>query len=108
MFNPDPVRGREQGNVRPGVIVSSDGLNHSDRGLTVIIPMTRVERRRDEFPLHVPVEPDITGLPHVSYIMCEQVRSIPLERLYGRRPRGSVDRHTMDAIARSLNLLFDL
>jgi mRNA interferase MazF len=108
IFDPEPVLGREQGKVRPGLIASTDNLNHSDRGMVVIIPMTRVRRPPEYFPLHVAVSAESSGLSYESYVMCEQIRAISIDRLYGRRLRGAVDITTMKEIDARLRLLLDL
>ncbi len=107
-FDPDPVRGREQGNVRPCVILSVDEFNWSDRGLIVIVPMTSTRRDPLLYPYHVEVGSDVSGLPILSVAMCEQVRSISLDRLLGPGPYGHVNRAIMSEIERRIQNLLDL
>jgi hypothetical protein len=54
-------------------------------GLTVIVPITS---RAKEFPLHVRLDPPEGGLHKISYIKCEDVRSVSVERL--SKPLGRV------------------
>src|SRR5437764_58345 len=74
----DPVQGREQGRDRPCLIVSIDPFNHGPSDLAVIVPLTTTERRT---PFHVTVEPPDGGLPQRSFVMCEAIRSVSIERL---------------------------
>jgi mRNA interferase MazF len=74
----EPVRGHEQGRKRPCVVVSDDLFNHGPAGLVVVVPLTSRERG---IPLHVVVDPPEGGLRRRSFIKCEDVRSISVERL---------------------------
>jgi mRNA interferase MazF len=108
LFKPDPVVGREQAGIRPGVIVSVDELNESDRGLVVIVPLTTRIRDESLYPLHVAIPAQASGLGHTSVAMCEQVRSVSSSRVYGRRPRGFVPDEQMNIIEASLRELLGL
>lgn len=108
LFDPDPVRGREQGNVRPCVIVSNDSFNRLDRGLVVIVPMTGTQRDFQLYPYHVAIESEQSGLPQLSVAMCEQVRAISVDRLLGRGPRGQIDEALMEQIESKIRILLDL
>ena len=97
----DPVRGHEQGGQRPVLVLSTDRFNRGPSGLVVVAPFTRTERR---VPLHLRVEPPEGGLKDVSYLMCEDIRSISVERLVSRW--GEVSPETMlEAAARLRYLL---
>lgn len=81
-FDPDPVRGREQGKkIRPALIISSDQLNRSAAGLVIVIPLTTKNRG---IPTHVAIKPKDGGVRKTSYAMCEQIRAISTERLVRR------------------------
>ncbi|MGH2560477.1 MAG: type II toxin-antitoxin system PemK/MazF family toxin [Thermomicrobiales bacterium] len=99
----DPTRGHEQAGVRPAVIVSVDRFNHGPAGLVVVVPITRTERRN---PFRVEVLAPEAGLTDRSFVKCEDVRSISLERL--RRKRGDLALTTMDVIEDRLRILFGL
>ncbi len=81
LTNFDPTRGHEQAGTRPAVVVSVDLFNYGPAGLIVVLPVTSTDRR---VPLHVRVEPPEGGLREVSYVKCEDVRSIAVERLVTR------------------------
>ena len=99
----NPVRGHEQGGRRPVLILSADRFNRGPSGLVAVAPFTRTERR---VPLHLRVEPPEGGLKQVSFLMCEDVRSISVERL-GRR-WGKVSPDTLRGALTRIRILFDL
>jgi mRNA interferase MazF len=98
--NLEPVRGHEQGRVRPVLIVSNDIFNHGSVGLVTIVPITTRER-----PIHafLRVDPPEGGLPQTSFIICDQVRTISMERL-GKR-FGVVSPRTLAEVERRLKFL---
>jgi mRNA interferase MazF len=108
LFEPDPTVGREQSGIRPGVIVSIDEINQGPRNLVVAVPLTTQERPGADFPYHVRLAPEVTGLNRVSYAMCEQVRAVATDRVYGSRPRGRVDRFALLEIEDRLRIILDL
>ena len=69
----DPVAGHEQGGERPCLVVSDDRFNRSRAKLAVVLPITRTERG---LASHVRIDPPEGGLQAVSFIKCEDVRSI--------------------------------
>ena len=99
-----PTRGREQAGERPVLVVSADPINQSAADLVVAVPLTT---RRRGVPTHVEVRPPAGGLPDVSFAMCEQLRSLPAERL-GSRPFGSVPASVQSSVQDRLQLLCGL
>lgn len=87
-----PVRGREQDGKRPVLLVSQDKFNALPFGLVVVLPIT--SKARPNFP-RVRVMPPEGGLKTESWIMCEQPRTISVERL-GKR-LGTVSPATLAA-----------
>jgi mRNA interferase MazF len=100
----EPTRGREQTGERPVLVVSRDPFNQGRSGLVVAVPFTTRSRG---LPIHVEVRPPDGGLGDVSFAMCEQVRSLAVERL-GPRPFGSVPPAVLRAVEDRLRLLLDL
>jgi mRNA interferase MazF len=92
----DPTRGREQRGQRPVLIVSTDIFNRSGSGLVIAVPFTT--RRRGVIN-HVEVRPPEGGLQNVSYVMCEQIRSMSVNRLHGQ-PFGEVSDGLLDEVNR--------
>ena len=94
-----PVAGREQGGIRPVVVVSHHRYAVIP-GLFLAVPLTSRDRGLDH---HIMVAADKdTGLKQVSYAMTEQVRAIS-ELRAGRR-LGRVNSQTLTAISRYLHL----
>ena len=101
--NLDPTRGHEQAGRRPGLIVSVNLFNEGPAGLIVVLPMTSKERG---IAFHVEVRPPEGGVKQRSFIKCEDIRSISLERL-GQR-YGSVSARTMIEVEDRLRILLGL
>lgn len=99
----DPVRGHEQGRERPAVIVSADSFNAGAAGLVVVCPMTTRERG---IRFHVPVEPPEGGVRARTQVLCDQVRTVSVERL--SRRVGALSRTSMQLIDERLRILLDL
>jgi mRNA interferase MazF len=98
----DPV-GREQAGQRPAVVVSADRLNASRASVFIVVPCTTTRR---SLPSHVEIQPGESGLDHVSYAKCEDVKSVSERRLVRRL--GVVNEESIFLIARTLRFLLDL
>lgn len=77
----DPVRGHEQGRVRPALIVSNNIVNRGSAALVTIVPITSTDRR---IPSFIEIQPPEGGLPHISFVIADQVRTISSLRLLKR------------------------
>jgi mRNA interferase MazF len=99
----NPTRGHEQAGVRPAVVVSVDLFNRGPAGLAVVLPMTTTWRR---VPLHVSVEPPEGGVRQRSFVKCEDIRSVAIERLI--QSWGALSPPTMAAIEDRLRILLGL
>jgi mRNA interferase MazF len=86
------------------LIVSTDRFNQGRSRLVVAVPFTT--RRRD-LPIHVEVRPPDGGLRDVSFAMCEQVRSLAVDRL-GPQPFGQVPAAVLASVENRLRLLLAL
>ena len=75
-----PVRGHEQGGVRPVVIISHDLFNA--RSGTVIAFAITSQPQRAGYPLTWQLPPNI--LPRPSWVKISQVRTLSTERLGAR------------------------
>lgn len=94
--------GKEQGKVRPALVVSSDSWNGQACTLTVL-PMTRTSH---DFPTRIEVEATVqNGLDETSYTRCEDIRAISKRRLL--RPLGRVDPLVMLSVSKTLRLFLD-
>jgi mRNA interferase MazF len=99
----DPTIGREQAGTRPALVVSDDLFNQSHAELVVVLPITSKSKGVRS---HVPVSPPEGGLAAPSYIKCEDVRSISIQRL-GRR-LGKVTATTMKEVETRLRIILAL
>ena len=95
----NPVAGREQGGIRPVVVVSHQRYAVIP-GLFLAVPLTSRDRRLDHH-ITIPAN-DQTGLNRPSYAMTEQVRALSDHRA-GRR-LGVVSDETLTTISRYLHL----
>ena len=86
------------------LIVSTDPFNQGRSRLVVVVPFTT---RRRGLPIHIEVRPPDGGLREVSFAMCEQVRSLAVDRL-GPQPLGRVPAVVLSAVEDRLRLLLDL
>jgi len=98
----EPV-GREQSGRRPAVVVSADPLNESRAGVVIVIPTTTTPRG---LPSHVEIDPTSSGLDEVSYMKCEDVKSIAEQRLIARL--GRVSDAALFEVARVLRFLLNI
>lgn len=95
--------GHEPAFVRPAVVVSVDVLNNGPGELVAVVPVTS---RRYELRSHVELPPGQTGLDHLSYARCDQVRVISIHRLVARRGEALADQ--LGAIDQALRFVLDL
>lgn len=99
----DPIVGREQGGERPCLVFSDDRFNQSRAELVIVLPITRTGRG---LASHVRVTPPEGGLKDVSFIKCEDIRSISKRRLQTRW--GKVSPSTLAAVEDRVRLLLNL
>jgi mRNA interferase MazF len=94
-----PVAGREQGGIRPVVVVSHHRYSVIP-GLFLAIPLTTRDRGLDHH-IRIPAD-DHTGLRQVSFAMTEQIRAMSDHR--AGRQLGKVPGETLTTISRYLHL----
>lgn len=75
----EPVRGSEQGKVRPCIIIQNDIANKFSP-VTNIIPVTDVKNVRKWYPCLVNLKKDESGLEKDSVAQCNQIRTIDADR----------------------------
>lgn len=98
----DPVRGHEQGGIRPGLVTSKDLFNRTPHTFCVLVPLTRTDRG---IPSHVPIHPPEGGLRDLSFILFERVKSLNVSRL--NRRLGTVDPSTVKRVQAMIGLFID-
>lgn len=87
----DPVKGSEQGGLRPALVVQNDVGNRFSP-TTVVAAITRTLPPRP-YPFVVIVEPAESGLPERSVVNCSQLATIQQSGSFSRLrpPRGESD-----------------
>jgi mRNA interferase MazF len=106
----DPVKGSEQGGLRPALVVQQDvGNRYSPTTVVVAITSTIPPK---PYPFVVLVEPKESGLPQRSTVNCAQLATIqqtgPVSRLRPPkgetkvRPIGRLDSEKMVEVDRAL------
>jgi len=102
----DPVKGSEQGGLRPALIVQND-IGNRYSPTTVVVAITRTVPP-EPYPFVVVVEPEESGLPARSAVNCSQIATIqqtgPDSRL--RPPRGEADVHPVGKL--NANTMFQV
>lgn len=99
----NPVIGREQAGERPCLVVSVDLFNHGPAGLVVALPITT---KNKGIPFHVEILPPEGGLKEISYIKCEDVRSLSIDRLVEKW--GSITFEKLQLVEDRLRILMGL
>jgi mRNA interferase MazF len=100
----DPTIGHEQAKRRPCVVVSADTYNQGCAGLVIVMPITSRQR---ELYWYVPLNQMEGGLDKQSYIICDQVRNLSVQR-FSTKMLGVVSDYTLDQIDERLKVLFYL
>lgn len=95
--------GHEPAFRHPAVVVSVDILNNGPGGLVVVVPITTVGYGLRS---HVELEPENSGLDHISYARCDQLRVVSVERLSSRQ--GMISPEQMQAIDQAMRFVLDL
>ncbi|HET6965081.1 MAG TPA: type II toxin-antitoxin system PemK/MazF family toxin [Acidimicrobiales bacterium] len=95
--------GHEPAFVRPAMVVSSDVLNNSAADLVVVVPIGTTSYGLRS---HVELEPGDSGLDHLSYARCDQIRVVSTDRIVTRRGIAAVEE--IRAIDQALRFILDL
>ena len=106
----DPVKGNEQGGLRPALVVQHDTGNLYSP-TTVVVAITRTLPPRP-YPFVVILEPEESGLAERSAINCAQIATIqqagassrlrPCRRESEVRPVGRLSQETMQQVDEAL------
>ena len=99
-----PVVGREQGGLRPVLIVQNDvGNKYSP---TVIAAAITSQIGKNKMPTHIEVLADQYGLAKDSVILLEQIRTIDKQRL--KEKMGHLDDGVMQKVNDAIGVSFGL
>lgn len=99
----DPTRGHKQAKKRPCLILSVQQFNMGPAKLAVILPLTSHYRALSWL---VPLEPPEGGVVKRSYIICNQLRTVSLERFSGSV--GVIENATMEQVEIRIKMLLGL
>lgn len=88
----DPTVGRKQAKHRPHLVLSN-ARQHRSMRLAIVVPLTSADK---PWPTRVEVAPK-------SYAICEQPRTVSLERVTRHDPTG----HDTSAVAAIIHTLID-
>jgi mRNA interferase MazF len=102
----EPVRGSEQGRVRPCIIVQNDIANKFSP-VTNVIPVTDAKNVKKWYPCLVNLKKEKAGLDKDSVAQCNQIRTIDTERRIIKQI-GHISEHEMKEIDRALKIQLDL
>lgn len=96
----EPVRGSEQGRLRPALVIQND-IGNRYSPLTIIIPFTsRISGKR--YPQNVFLPAGTAGLPKDSELVTNQIRAVDKSRLLDRL--GTLSPEQMAEVERALLL----
>ncbi len=102
-LNLDPTEGREQSGSRPALVISVNAFNQGAAGQVVVLPVTS---KAKGIPFHVELIPPEGGVRQISFIKCEDVRSVSRSRL--RELWGFVTPRTVGLVEDRLRILMGL
>ncbi len=100
----DPTIGHEQAKKRPCLVIRADIYNQGQRGFAVIVPIT--SRARDLY-WQIPLGISEGGLDKLSYIICDKVRSVSLQR-FSPKSLGFVSDFTLAQVEERLKVLLSI
>jgi len=93
----DPVGGSGQGKRRPALVVQNDLGNVAGATTIVVSLSSRMPSRL--YPFHVALPAEVLGRPGV--IMCEQIRTVEIERL-DRQPVAECPAEVMQQVEQAI------
>ena len=102
--NLEPVKGSEQGGIRPVLIIQNDTLN-KHAPTTIIAPITSKVYTK-EYPTNAMIKKEDSKLKTDSTILLNQIRTIDKRRIIKRI--GVLDNFTMNKVNRAIKISLDL
>jgi mRNA interferase MazF len=100
-----PVKGSEQGGVRPVLVIQNDiGNRYSP---TVIVAAITAQIQKAKLPTHVEIEASEHGFDRKSVVLLEQLRTLDKQRLTDKITQLDMEtmRRVSDALVVSLGLI---
>ncbi len=100
LSNLEPVKGSEQGGIRPVLIIQNDKSNMYSSVTIVAAITSRIFSK--EFPTNVFVSREDSGLDKDSTILLNQIRTLDKSRLL--KKVGSLDSYIMHKVEKALEI----
>ncbi len=104
LVNLDPVKGSEQGKIRPALIIQND-IGNKYSPITIIAPITSKIFTK-EFPTNVQIESKYSGLDIDSTILLNQIRAIDKSRIIKKLKK--LDNDVMKKVNLAIKISLDL
>lgn len=100
LANLEPIKGREQGGIRPVLIIQND-ISNKYSPVTIIAAITSKIFEK-EFPTNIFIKKENSGLDKDSTIMLNQIRTIDNSRLI--KKVGSLDNFTIEKVDSAIKI----
>src|SRR3989338_10290977 len=100
LVNFEPVRGSEQGRIRPAVVIQNDILNKFSP-LTIVAPVTSKIYDK-EYPTNVFIKKEDSELNNDSTVLLNQIRTIDKRRIL--KKLGSLDNFLMNKVDMAIKI----
>ncbi len=104
LINFEPVKGSEQGRIRPAVVIQNDILNKFSP-LTIVAPITSKIYEK-EYPTNVFIKKEESKLNNDSTILLNQIRTIDKRRIAKRL--GSLSIFLMNKVDLAIKICLSL
>ncbi len=104
LVNFEPVKGSEQGRIRPAIVIQNNTLNKFSP-LTIVAPITSKIYEK-EYPTNVLIKKEDSVLNNESTILLNQIRTIDKKRII--KKLGAIDMFLMKKVDLSIKISLDL
>src|SRR3989344_8530506 len=104
LVNFEPVKGSEQGRIRPAIVIQNDVLNKFSP-LTIVAPITSKVYEK-EYPTNVFIRQDDSVLNTDSTVLLNQIRTIDKRRIV--KKLGSLDIFLMNKMDLAIKICLAL
>jgi mRNA interferase MazF len=104
LVNFEPVKGSEQGRVRPAIVIQDDVLNKFSP-LTIVAPVTSKVYLK-EYPTNIFIKKEDSALNNDSTVLLNQIRTIDKRRII--KKLGSLDIFLMNKVDLAIKVCLSL
>jgi len=104
LVNFEPVKGSEQGRIRPSLVIQNDLLNKYSPLITVAPITSKIYDK--EYPTNVVISKEDSALKCDSTILLNQIRTIDKQRII--KKLGSLDKFLMNKIDLAIKICLAL